>query len=214
MKDNIFSRAILSFIVMYMCTSCVNVTDNTATASRYAKKMIGSFTGENSDSKVFHDSKKFNAPNEHIEFELINNTVEFNVSKNVYQYKYAPNDPSMYKEAKYTWLKNIYFDENKSEIKNTDNALIKKISSYLINNPSTFLLIEGHSDQNGNSAYNLSLGNERSKAVFDALIDSGISETQMSMVSYGKEHTKSDDPVLNRRVEFKFYKARDWTLSQ
>ena len=49
------------------------------------------------------------------------------------------------------------------------------------------VLVEGHCDQRGTREYNLELGKRRAQAVKDYLIDLGIKESRIQIVSYGKE---------------------------
>ena len=49
------------------------------------------------------------------------------------------------------------------------------------------LLVEGHCDERGSVEYNLVLGLRRAEAVKAYLIDSGIQQSRMGIVSYGKE---------------------------
>jgi len=49
------------------------------------------------------------------------------------------------------------------------------------------VLIEGHCDERGTVDYNLELGKRRAQAVKDYLIDLGVRESRIRIVSYGKE---------------------------
>ena len=69
------------------------------------------------------------------------------------------------------------------------------------------VLIEGHCDERGTVEYNLELGKRRAQAVKDYLVDLGIEESRIHIVSYGKERpfcTESEPNCWkqNRRGHF------------
>lgn len=49
------------------------------------------------------------------------------------------------------------------------------------------ILVEGHCDERGSVEYNLVLGARRAQAVKDYLVDLGIDQSRVRIVSYGKE---------------------------
>ncbi|MCB0293276.1 MAG: OmpA family protein, partial [Calditrichaeota bacterium] len=67
--------------------------------------------------------------------------------------------------------------------------------------------IEGHCDEMGTAEYNLALGERRANAVRQYLLRSGIAESRISTVSFGKEkpldtrHT-AEAWAKNRRAAF------------
>ena len=65
--------------------------------------------------------------------------------------------------------------------------------------------IEGHTDQTGDPQYNQVLSEQRAKAVYDFLIESGIPSEQLTYKGLGATHPVELDPTLsdqNRRIEF------------
>jgi peptidoglycan-associated lipoprotein len=67
--------------------------------------------------------------------------------------------------------------------------------------------LEGHCDERGTVEYNLALGEQRAKAVYDHLVGLGVPAAQLQTVSLGKErpldsaHTE-EAFAKNRRVHF------------
>lgn len=66
--------------------------------------------------------------------------------------------------------------------------------------------IAGHTDAKGSNEYNLSLSQRRAKAVYDTLVDKGISQKLMIYKGYGEEkplvsNDSEENRALNRRVE-------------
>ncbi len=67
------------------------------------------------------------------------------------------------------------------------------IKTTLAKYPSEVVKIEGHCDERGSAEYNLALGDRRAAAAKEFLTKLGISPTQLSPVSYGKEHQVCSD---------------------
>jgi outer membrane protein OmpA-like peptidoglycan-associated protein len=69
-------------------------------------------------------------------------------------------------------------------------------------------VIEGHTDNIGNSAYNRQLSRDRAQAVVNYLVAAGVPSTKLRAVGYGFDHprdgTVASDPS-NRRVEIVRY---------
>jgi len=68
------------------------------------------------------------------------------------------------------------------------------------------LRLEGHADERGTRAYNVSLGERRANAVKRYLIVQGAASAQIETVSYGEERPLSlsqseEGFARNRRVE-------------
>lgn len=105
-------------------------------------------------------------------------------------------------------LKNIYFDFDRSNIRNEFQTVLEGIAGWLNERPEKQLLIEGHCDERGTNEYNLALGERRSLSVRRYLVGLGIAPDRLHTISYGEE--KPADPGhdesawwKNRRAEFK-----------
>jgi peptidoglycan-associated lipoprotein len=81
----------------------------------------------------------------------------------------------------------VYFDFDKSEIKPEGQAVISSWAQYLSANPTVKVRLEGNTDERGTREYNIGLGERRANAVGAALQSQGVSASQLSTVSYGKE---------------------------
>lgn len=84
-------------------------------------------------------------------------------------------------------LKDIFFDFDKSEIRQDAKASLMENVRWLRDHPGAAITIEGHCDERGTSEYNLGLGERRAKATKDYLISSAIDPRRIVTVSYGKE---------------------------
>ena len=83
--------------------------------------------------------------------------------------------------------RSIYFDFDKSIIKDQYQPLVKAHAQYLANNSSARITIQGNCDERGSREYNLGLGQRRSDSEKHALTVLGVSKSQVETVSFGKE---------------------------
>lgn len=99
-----------------------------------------------------------------------------------------------------------HFDFNKYEVLQEDIPSINAQANYLAAHPTAKVRLEGNADERGSREYNVALGWKRARAVADVLKQSGVTQSQIAMVSYGKEkplvlgHDESAYSQ-NRRVE-------------
>lgn len=100
----------------------------------------------------------------------------------------------------------INFETGKSSIKAESLPLIDQLAEMLTNDPSIKISIEGHTDNTGTPAVNMTLSQDRSKAVMTALIAKGIDKTRLSSKGWGQtkpiaDNSTDDGKAMNRRVE-------------
>jgi peptidoglycan-associated lipoprotein len=100
----------------------------------------------------------------------------------------------------------VYFDFDRADIRADSQTVVAAHARYLAANPTQKVRLEGHADERGSREYNIGLGERRGQAVRRALLLQGVSEVQLSTVSYGEERPAaagSDEQTyaLNRRVE-------------
>lgn len=81
----------------------------------------------------------------------------------------------------------IYFDFDKSDIKDEFTAIVEAHAKYLVDNPSATVSIEGHCDERGTREYNMALGERRAHSVLQMLTLLGASKSQIRTVSFGEE---------------------------
>ncbi len=72
------------------------------------------------------------------------------------------------------------FKMNSTDLTTNSYPAIHELADSLKTNPDLNLLIEGHTDNIGNSAYNMKLCQERANAVKKVLVKYGISESPYS----------------------------------
>jgi peptidoglycan-associated lipoprotein len=105
------------------------------------------------------------------------------------------------------YLKDAFFDYDKADLRDDARAMLAANADWLKKFPSVQVLIEGHCDERGTSAYNLALGDRRANAARDYLASLGVDATRMKTVSYGKERpicSESNEGCWqrNRRAAF------------
>ena len=85
-------------------------------------------------------------------------------------------------------------------------ALYRKVR-WLQEHPDTAVMVEGHCDARGTSAYNIALGRHRAEAARAFLIEHGVAPHRIQIVSWGKARpdVSGDGAAIwfyNRRAEF------------
>ena len=100
----------------------------------------------------------------------------------------------------------IHFDFGKSTIKPSSYGYLDKIASLIIRT-NVKMEIKGHTDNVGNPDFNMNLSKERAKAVYDYLVEHGVSESRLSYTYYGMtrplgSNDTDEGRTMNRRVEF------------
>ncbi len=104
-------------------------------------------------------------------------------------------------------LKNIYFDFDKTTLKNESFPELNKVVDLLKQNPSVEIEISGHTDNKGSDEYNETLSQGRSEAVVSYIISQGIDSYRLTARGYGESkpidtNDSDEGRANNRRVEF------------
>ena len=85
-------------------------------------------------------------------------------------------------------LKNvkIYFDYNKADLREDHFPILQSAIKSLERNPEADILITGNCDVRGSLEFNLKLGKRRGETVKQYMIDNGIPEERIKIISRGK----------------------------
>lgn len=100
----------------------------------------------------------------------------------------------------------FYFEFDKSTVNDSDKPAIYAKADYLIANPNSKIILEGHTDPRGSREYNVGLGERRANSIAEILKARGVNPSQIRMVSYGAErlaaggHTESDYQMDRRAI--------------
>jgi outer membrane protein OmpA-like peptidoglycan-associated protein/tetratricopeptide (TPR) repeat protein len=103
-------------------------------------------------------------------------------------------------------LKNIFFDTKKFNLKPESVIELGKVAQLLNDNPKLKIEISGHTDNVGVAKDNLTLSNNRSKAVVSYLLSKKIATIRLIYKGFGATKPLSDNKTetgkaLNRRTE-------------
>ncbi len=106
-------------------------------------------------------------------------------------------------------LENIYYDYNKTDIRNDAANELDKLVRLLVENPGIKIELGSHTDSRGNNDFNLKLSQGRADAAVNYIISKGIDAKRLVAKGYGetdpiiKEEKSEEDFQRNRRTEFK-----------
>jgi OmpA-OmpF porin, OOP family len=110
-------------------------------------------------------------------------------------------------EKKIELKQTVFFDTNKATIKPVSFALLDDVALALADNPKIKVEIQGHTDSQGDDAFNLKLSQRRAESVLQYLAGKGTSRDRMAPRGYGEnvpiaDNRTTDGRGQNRRVEF------------
>ena len=105
-------------------------------------------------------------------------------------------------------LNNIFFDTDAYTLKTESEVELNTLVNFMNNNTSLEVEIEGHTDNVGAESHNLKLSESRAKAVYDFLVENGISANRMTFKGFGASQpiaTNDTDEgrATNRRTAFR-----------
>ena len=104
-------------------------------------------------------------------------------------------------------VQDIFFDYDTADIRSDAQATLSKDANYLVSHPGVNIVIGGYCDERGSDEYNLALAQNRANAAKSALVNAGVAEGRVRVISYGKEKpfcAESNEQCwqLNRRGGF------------
>jgi peptidoglycan-associated lipoprotein len=100
-----------------------------------------------------------------------------------------------------------FFDFDSYALREDAKAALDRDAKLLRDNPDVSITIEGHCDERGTVEYNVALGEKRSGAARDYLVNAGVEPSRIQTVSYGKERPFAEGHdetawAQNRRAHF------------
>lgn len=101
----------------------------------------------------------------------------------------------------------VYFATNMSDINANSKLALDKLVKIFNEYPETNILVEGHTDDVGEAAYNETLSQKRAQSVGNYLKAANIAPSRLTIKWYGEtqpkvENNSDANRALNRRVEF------------
>lgn len=102
----------------------------------------------------------------------------------------------------------IFFETNSAKLKTASLAQLNELTAILKKYESANLVIEGHTDSQGNDEFNFNLSQKRTESVKVYLMGKGIMESRLTATGFGETNPIADNKTAtgrakNRRVELK-----------
>lgn len=98
--------------------------------------------------------------------------------------------------------KELFFGTNSVRLSKRNQTLLIANARWLEANPEVSITIEGHTDGSGPAEYNTVLGQRRAEAVAAFLVEQGVAESRLEVVSRGEDDLAYGSSSKNRRVLF------------
>lgn len=122
----------------------------------------------------------------------------------MYEFILGGEDISMKKICAFS---DIRFDFDEATLRPESEEYLDKFVTILTKFPSIHLSIIGHTDNVGDSQYNMQLSKKRAEAVAEYFIENGVDSSRLLCYGYGSrqpltENSTSEGRAMNRRVEF------------
>jgi len=138
--------------------------------------------------------------------------VEKSISVNTTMY------PNIGDSKKYYVIRNIYFNENEYSLTRASLIEVEKLKSIMLENPSLYIEVIGHTDTKGSAEANRELSRLRSRTVIDYLVNKGVEKKRFVSTAAGESRSAIQDAApdgtsieamarLNRRVEIRILKT-------
>jgi cytochrome c oxidase subunit 2 len=104
-------------------------------------------------------------------------------------------------------LNYVYFETGLAKLTELSRYELDNLTSVLNKYPNMTIEVAGHTDSEGDDVTNMTLSQERSKAVYDYLIGKGIASGRMRAKGYGETrpvapNDSDENKAKNRRTEF------------
>lgn len=104
-------------------------------------------------------------------------------------------------------INDILYNTASDELSDRAKFILKQFGRFLKENESITILIQGHTDDEGDAQKNLELSERRAKGVMNFLIQNGISKSRLEAQGYGQTqpkapNTSSENKRMNRRTDF------------
>jgi len=105
----------------------------------------------------------------------------------------------------------VYFDFKSTRLRADAVRVLQDTTGLMDLANAWVVLVQGHADHQGPAEYNRVLAQRRAQAVKQFLVELGVPETSIKLVTLGQDGSLCDDPgkecqELNRRVHLEFRK--------
>jgi outer membrane protein OmpA-like peptidoglycan-associated protein len=101
----------------------------------------------------------------------------------------------------------IRFDSGKTTLKPESMGIINEVAEMMTDHPELKFSVEGHTDSDGDDAFNMELSEKRAEVVVDELIARGVEADRLESKGFGESepidlNNTPEGKANNRRVEF------------
>ncbi|GAA0879682.1 hypothetical protein GCM10009119_26510 [Algoriphagus jejuensis] len=105
-------------------------------------------------------------------------------------------------------FENVFFEFDQYDLKQESKSSLKRLQKFLLENPNVNILISGHTDNIGSSAYNQTLSLQRAKSVQSFLVAAGLHPGRVMVEGKGDKspmvpNSSPKNQALNRRITIK-----------
>lgn len=102
----------------------------------------------------------------------------------------------------------VLFDYNSAALRSASRDALREMADVFQKYPDTSIRVEGHTDSRGSASYNQRLSERRADAVARYLEGTGVRNSRIDAVGYGKSQPRASNDTangrqLNRRVEIR-----------
>lgn len=94
----------------------------------------------------------------------------------------------------------VFFEFDSNQLSPDGRNYLAVAARWLKNHPGRRVVVEGHADKTGPSAYNKDLAMRRALAVKQFLSNLGIAADRISVVSFGEDQARYQKDDMNRRT--------------
>lgn len=103
-------------------------------------------------------------------------------------------------------LRGVNFKTDSDELTAESLEILDGVAATLASHPEIKVMVAGHTDSDGDDAYNKDLSQRRAQSVVNYLVDNGVSRDNMIAKGYGEEqpiaaNDSAEGKAENRRVE-------------
>ncbi len=95
----------------------------------------------------------------------------------------------------------LYYSHSEANLDSADMMNLDKVVTFLNNNPSLNIVIEGYTSTEGESDFNQKLSEKRANASMEYLLSKGISKKRMKAIGYGEQFAIGDNDTEEGKIK-------------
>jgi outer membrane protein OmpA-like peptidoglycan-associated protein len=96
---------------------------------------------------------------------------------------------------RWTSYREFWFETNEAGLHNADRAMVSQIATYLRDNPSLQIGVDGSLDSRNTNSGDRNLGQQRVKSICDALVAAGVPANRIKTGAFGDPQLRRDQRV-------------------